>query len=81
MFGSSNQKRNQNPVKYHSHKWVKIFKNGSSKIFKGCLPQILLGPFLNTLAHMQISKIQRFAKVVNSSHSLTIFEKSSILDI
>ena len=25
------------------------------KFFKGCLPQILLGPFLNTLAHMTIA--------------------------
>ena len=48
--------------------WVKVFKNGPSKIcgrqplknlgrsyhfkfFKGCLPQISLGPFLNTLTH------------------------------
>ena len=23
------------------------------KFFKGCLPQILLGPFLNTLTHMK----------------------------
>ena len=23
------------------------------KIFKGCLPQILLGPFLNTLFHIR----------------------------
>ena len=43
----------------------KVFKNGPSKIcgiqplksypfksFKGCLPQILLGPFMNTLSHM-----------------------------
>ena len=40
----------------------KVFKNGPSKFclsrpypfksFKGCLPQILLGPFLNTLSHM-----------------------------
>ena len=38
--------------------WVKVFKNGPSKIcgrqplckfFKGCLPQISIGPFLNTL--------------------------------
>ena len=28
---------------------VKVFKNGPSKSFKGCLPQILLAPFLNTL--------------------------------
>ena len=25
------------------------------KLFKGCLPQILLGPFLNTLPHMIMS--------------------------
>ena len=25
-----------------------------SKFFKGCLPQISLGPFLNTLCHMHI---------------------------
>ena len=35
----------------------KLFKNGPSKIFKGCLPQILLGPFLNTLSHVCISQI------------------------
>ena len=49
------------------HIWDKLFKNGPSKIyrrqplknlkgypykfFKGCLPQILLDPFLNTLPH------------------------------
>ena len=40
--------------------WVKVFKNGSSKIcgrqplkkLKGCLPQSLLGPLLNTLTHL-----------------------------
>ena len=43
----------------------KVFKNGPSKIcgrqplkklkgfFKGCLPQILLGPFLNTLSQLR----------------------------
>lgn len=30
-------------------KWVKIFKNGTSK---GCLPQNLLGPFSNTLTQI-----------------------------
>ena len=24
------------------------------KFFKGCFPQILLGPFLNTLSHMEV---------------------------
>ena len=42
--------------------WDKVFKNGLSKICgrqllenlkeKGCLPQILLGSFLNTLSHL-----------------------------
>ena len=51
--------------------WVKVFKNGPSKIcgrqplknlkcyglhyltfFKGCLPQILLSPFLNTMTQI-----------------------------
>ena len=31
----------------------KLFKNGPSKMFyKGCFPQILLGPFLNTLSQL-----------------------------
>ena len=33
-------------------KWVKVFKDGPSKIFKGCPPQILLGPYLNTLTQI-----------------------------
>ena len=37
------------PTRNGGRKWDKVFKNGSSKIFKGCLPQILLGPFLNNL--------------------------------
>ena len=49
--------------------WDKVFKNGPSEIcgrqplsnlkwlFKGCLPQILLGPFLNTLPHFFGDKI------------------------
>ena len=54
-------------------KWIKVFKNGPSKIcgrqplknmksyhykfFKGCLPQILLGPFLNALTQMFLIKL------------------------
>ena len=35
--------------------WGKVFKNRPYhfKFFKGCLPQILLGPFLNTLPHLR----------------------------
>ena len=51
--------------------WVRVFKNGPNKIcgrqpynkfevhfkfFKGCLPQFLLGPFLNTLTHLYKEK-------------------------
>ena len=47
------------------YKWVRVFKNGPSKIcgrqpkqtfffkfFKGYLPQVLLGPFLNTFSQI-----------------------------
>ena len=36
------------------------------KIFKGCLPQILLGPLLNTLTHLYVRQNQSFkrAKVI-----------------
>ena len=33
--------------------WDKVFKIGLSKFFKSCLPQILLGAFLNTLSDSQ----------------------------
>ena len=34
------------------HIWDKVFKDGPFKIFKGCLPQISLGPNLNALSHI-----------------------------
>ena len=36
------------------HIWDEVFKNGPSKSVEGCLPQILLGPFLNTLSHIYV---------------------------
>ena len=30
----------------------KVFKSGITKFFKGCLPQNLLSPLLNTLSHI-----------------------------
>ena len=33
--------------------WVKVFKNVSN-VSKGCLPQILLRPFLNILSHLMV---------------------------
>ena len=54
----------------------KVFKNGPSKIcgsclsrtyhfkfFKGCLPQILLGTFLNTLSHIQVLQFALYCTV------------------
>ena len=41
-------------------KWDTVFKNGRSKIAKGCLPQILLGPFLNTLSQILMTKYVKF---------------------
>ena len=32
--------------------WKAAFKKMDLKFFKGCLPQILIGPFLNTLTHI-----------------------------
>ena len=32
------------------------------KVFKGCLPQILLGLFLNTLTHITLQYIKRNTK-------------------
>ena len=31
------------------------------KFFEGCLPQILLGPFLNILTHLRLDKEERGA--------------------
>ena len=36
------------------HKWDKVFKDEPSKLFKGCLQQILLCPFLNTWTQITI---------------------------
>ena len=33
--------------------WVKVFQNVSN-LSKGCLPQILLGPFWNILSHLMV---------------------------
>ena len=34
--------------------WSAFSRSYPFKFFKGCLPQILLGPFLNTLSHIYI---------------------------
>ena len=56
-------------VQRESNKWVMVvFKNGQSKICKICSPQILLGPFLKTLA-------QKYKKI-----SVTIYLELRIID-
>ena len=55
-------------VQRESNRWVKVFKNGQSKICKICSPQILLGPFLKTLA-------QKDTKI-----SVTIYLELRIID-
>ena len=37
-------------VKTRNYIWDKVFKSGLSKFFKGCLPQNLLSPLLNTFS-------------------------------
>ena len=41
--------------------WEKAFKNRPSKIFIGCLSQILISPFLNTLPHMFLETLNQFS--------------------
>ena len=43
--------------------WGKVFKSGLSKFFKGCLPQNLLSPLLNTLSRMQCNIYKCFDKM------------------
>ena len=41
--------------------WEKAFKKRPSKIFIGCLSQILISPFLNTLPHMFLETLNQFS--------------------
>ena len=50
--------------------WVRVFKKGQSNIFfKGRLPQILLGPFLNSLTHFFLVKTLNFLNFYDTIHS------------
>ena len=76
----------------NSYKWDKVFKSGPGKIcgrqplknlkgykfFKGCLPQILLGPLLNTWTHALTRSISSFRDSTgiyksNRANKLSIF--------
>ena len=50
LFGSRYLKMDQ--VKFVEDSIWKVWSDDHFKFFKGCLPQILLGPFLNTLTHL-----------------------------
>ena len=49
------------------------------KFYKGCLSQILLGPFLKTLTHVSIQNVTSFAQLVPCSQLFQFF--SSIPNI
>ena len=40
-----------------------------TQIFKGCLPQISLGPFLNTLYHVRSLSISKYWLLVTTTHA------------
>ena len=58
--------------------WDQVFKTGLSKFFKGCLPQTLPSPLLNTLfiqdpvKHLQCSQKQPFRGVLKTRYSQNI---------
>ena len=45
------------------------------KVFKNCLPQILLGPFLNTLSHIFNKKIPQNICLCEASENPSLFGK------
>ena len=63
---NGNQKAGTYVAKYSRMDQVKFVKRSRPyifKIFKGFLPQILLGPFLNTVSHMIRNKMNRTYEV------------------
>ena len=49
----------------------------SLQIFKGCLPQILPGPFLNTLSHMLLTAVWTVRKTPEKTRNLSREKKSN----
>ena len=47
-------------IRSRNYIWDKVFKSGP---IKGCLPQILLGPFLNTWTHLFSTKFMGKLKI------------------
>ena len=72
--------RNELKHSRFSHRHLALGRPYPFKFFKGCLPQILLGPFLNTLSHLLLQKQPQevFCKIgvlKNSSVSQSLFLK------
>ena len=64
-------------------KWDKVLKNGPSNFFKSCLPQILLGLFLNTLSQILAKCSSLFTKLVTCHMKLfrTIVHSCKDMDL
>ena len=51
------------------------------KFFKGCLPQILLGPFLNNLTHLLLMFFVALLKLLSKAASLVHSWKSCVIHL
>ena len=85
LYGAKYSRMNQ--VKFVEDSLQKIWSDMVCrpyhfKIFEGCLPQILLGPFLNTLSH--IGQIKQAAVVflfgMWKAHEKKLFKKTFHVD-
>ena len=53
---------------------IKYSRMDQVKFFKGCLLQILLGPFLNTLPHMNFTHSSKTVRFIwNNTYNVTLF--------
>ena len=61
-------------------KWDKVFKSGLSKFFKGCFPQNLLSPHLNTLYQMSFANEKgQYSENINPKYKDSLQTFSSFL--
>ena len=56
-------------------KWDKVFKSGLSTFFKGCLPQNVLSPLLNTSSQMRFCVVSHLSLI--SLRPETLFKRDS----
>ena len=57
IFGDSLVNKSLDDYPVREINGTKYSRVDEVKFFKGCLPQILLGPFLNTLSHLNLLEI------------------------